>query len=80
MATVKKTKAKENLAGRVELRIPRNSADEDPNVFISVNGKNFIVPRGQTVLVPPEIAEEYFRAEEAKESFITTIEDRKAKD
>lgn len=80
MAQVKKAKAKENPSGRVELRIPRNSADEEQNVFISVNGKNYLIPKGQNVLVPPEVAEEYRRSEEAKESFITTIEDRRAKE
>lgn len=80
MAQVKKANANENPAGRVELRIPRNSADEEQNVFISVNGKNYLIPKGQNVLVPPEVAEEYRRSEEAKESFITTIEDRRAKD
>jgi len=80
MATVKKAKTNENKAGRVELRIPRNSADEEQNVFISVNGKNYLIPKGQNVLVPPEVAEEYYRSEEAKESFITLVEDRRAID
>jgi len=80
MATVKKANPQENRSGRVELRIPRNSADEEQNVFISVNGKNFLIPKGQTVLVPPEVAEEYHRSEEARESFISAVEDRRAKD
>jgi len=80
MATVKKAKNNEHKAGRVELRIPRNSADEEQNVFISVNGKNYLIPKGQYVLVPPEVAAEYYRSEEAKESFITEIEDRRAKE
>ena len=49
MAVAKKAKANENIAGRVELRIPRSSADEDPNIFISVNGKNWLIPKGKTV-------------------------------
>lgn len=77
MATVKKAKPEENRAGRVELRIPRNSADEEQNVFISVNGKNWLIPKGQTVLVPPEVAEEYYRAEEAREAFISAVETRR---
>ena len=77
MATVKKAKTNENTAGRVELRIPRSSADEEQNVFISVNGKNYLIPKGQTVLVPPEVADEYYRSEEAKEAFISAIEDRR---
>lgn len=77
MAQVKKAKPQENKAGRVELRIPRNSADEEQNVFISVNGKNYLIPKGQTVLVPPEVAEEYYRSEEAKETFISAVETRR---
>jgi len=77
MATVKKAKPEENRAGRVELRIPRSSADEEQNVFISVNGKNFLIPKGQTVLVPPEVAEEYYRSEEAREAFISAVETRR---
>lgn len=77
MATVKKAKPDENKAGRVELRIPRSSADEEQNVFISVNGKNFLIPKGQTVLVPPAVAEEYYRSEDAKENFISAVETRR---
>lgn len=77
MATVKKAKPDENKAGRVELRIPRSSADEEQNVFISVNGKNWLIPKGQTVLVPPAVAEEYYRSEDAKENFISAVETRR---
>ena len=77
MATVKKAKANEDKAGRVEIRIPRSSADDEANVFISVNGKNYLIPKGQTVLVPPAVAEEYFRSEEAKENFINAVETRR---
>ena len=72
-----KVNTKKEIAGRVELRIPRSSADEDPNVFISVNGKNWLIPRGQTVFVPGEVAEEYRRSVEAKERFISVVEDRR---
>ncbi len=77
MAVAKKAKANENIAGRVELRITRNTSDEDPNVFISVNGKNWLIPKGKAVLVPPEVAEEYRRSEEAKERFIRVVENRR---
>lgn len=77
MAVAKKAKANENIAGRVELRIPRSSADEDPNVFISVNGKNWLIPKGKAVYVPPEVAEEYRRSIEAKERFIRVVENRR---
>ena len=77
MAVAKKAKANENIAGRVELRIPRSGADDEPNVFISVNGKNWLIPKGKAVYVPPEVAEEYRRSEEAKERFIRVVENRR---
>lgn len=78
MATVKKANPKVVPVGRIELRIPRSSADEDPNIFISVNGKNWLIPKGKTVFVPPEVAEEYRRSVEAKERFISVVENRRS--
>lgn len=60
MAEVKETKqVKEE---RVPVTIPYENGDE----FVSVNGKNFILPAGQTSMVPPEIAAELRRAIDAK--------------
>lgn len=59
---------------RVALAIPRGDAKGDPNLFISVGGKNYILPRGKTSEVPPEVAEEYYRSERAKEKYFTTAE------
>ena len=52
---------------RVEVFIPKGQANEDPNLFVSVNGKNYLLPRGKKSKVPPEIAEEIRRANEAEE-------------
>ena len=30
-----------------EIFIPRAGAKEDPNLFVSVNGKNFLIPKGK---------------------------------
>ena len=51
--------AKEEL---VSLRIERVPGDDDLNVFIGLNGKNYIIPKGKTVEVPKAVAEEYRRA------------------
>ena len=32
---------------RVEVFIPKGQANEDPNLFVSVNGKNYLLPRGK---------------------------------
>ena len=50
---------------RVELFIPRGSDRDDPNYFIGINGKNFVLPKGKKSMVPPEVKAEYERAERA---------------
>ena len=51
-----------NKTGTVSLLIPRLPGDGDANVFVGINGKNYIIPKGKTVQVPNEVAEEYHRA------------------
>ena len=60
--------------GRVLLSVPRGDAKGDPNLFISINGVNYLLPKGKTSEVPAEVAEEYYRAERAKEKFFETSE------
>ena len=50
---------------RVEVRIPRGSEHGDPNVFVGINGTNYILPRGKTSLVPRFVKEELDRSDEA---------------
>jgi len=57
---------------RVPLTVPRGDVKGDPNLFISVGGKNYLLPRGKTSMVPPEVLEEYNRSERAKEKFYAT--------
>ena len=54
--------------GYVDLFIPKGYANDEPNYFISVNGKNFILPKGKTSKVPAYIKEEYDRAMRAQEA------------
>jgi hypothetical protein len=51
---------------RVEITIPRGDKRDDPNLFVSINGVNYLLPRGKTSLVPPEVAEEVKRSWEAE--------------
>ena len=46
----------------VSLLIPRVPGDDSPNFFVGINGKNYLIPKGKTVEVPKEVAEEYHRA------------------
>mgnify|MGYP006928571411 CR=1 FL=1 len=51
----------------VEVLIPRGGKNEDPNVFVAINGKTWLLPRGKTSLVPPEVAAELARAQMAQD-------------
>ena len=51
----------------VEVFIPRGYANEDPNFFVSVNGVNYLLPRGKTSKVPPHIAAAINRSFKAQE-------------
>lgn len=51
---------------RVALFIDYPRPNEDPNEFIGINGKIYILPKGKTSMVPPEVKEEYDRAQRAK--------------
>ena len=53
---------------KVDLFIPRGPSIEDPNVIISVNGKNYVLPKGKTSKVPEFVKYEYERALKAKEA------------
>lgn len=39
---------------------------EDPNFYVGINGKAYIIPRGEAVEVPPEVAHEIRRSQEAE--------------
>ena len=51
---------------RVPITIPRGDKRDDSNLFVSVNGVNYLLPKGQTSMVPPEVAEEIRRSWEAE--------------
>ena len=58
----------EKKNNRVELFIPKGSANEEPNLLIGFNGKNYLLPRGRKSMVPPAVAAEYYRAAAAQEA------------
>lgn len=57
---------KKKTEERVEIFVPRGNSNEDPNLFISVNGVNYLLPRGKKSLVPPHVAYEFERAQKAE--------------
>ena len=52
--------------GYVELYIEPGYGKDDPNEFISINGVNYILPKGETSMVPPCVKAEYERSRRAK--------------
>lgn len=56
-------KAKDN---RVEIFVPKGYANEDPNLFIGVNGVNYLLPKGKKSLVPDFVAAEFERTKNAE--------------
>ena len=55
-----------NKEGYVDLFIPKGYANDEPNEFISLNGKNYILPRGKTSKVPPAVKREYEKSQRAQ--------------
>lgn len=51
---------------RVEIFVPRTPGNTDPNLVIVINGKNYILPKGQKSFVPKAVAEEYERSKNAQ--------------
>ncbi len=52
---------------RIEVFIPRGGDRADPNLFVGINGVNYLLPRGKKSMVPPAVAEEIARGERAAE-------------
>lgn len=59
---------------RVEVFIPRGADREDPNLFVGINGVNYLLPRGKKSLVPPAVCAEIRRSELAAERFYESVD------
>ena len=55
----KKTRAREDIF------VPLGSTKDEETVFFAVNGKTMLVPRGGSVSVPKEFADEFKRSQQA---------------
>ena len=53
---------------RVDITVPKGYANDEPNLLISVNGVNYLLPKGKTSKVPKFIAEEFYRSQKAQEA------------
>ena len=59
---------------RVEIFVPKGYANDDPNMFISINGVNYLLPRGKKSMVPDFVAAEFYRSQKAQEKLDETME------
>ena len=64
----KATKPAETVVeDRVEVFVPKGYANDEPNLFVSVNGVNYLLPKGKKSLVPAHVAAEIERSKRAAE-------------
>lgn len=59
---------------RVEIAIPRGPEREDPNLFVAVNGVNYLLPRGKKSSVPAFVAREIERSGRAADIFYENMD------
>lgn len=74
MATTTK---KETESKKIQVRLPRNpgqNANQDE--FFSVNGKNYIIKRGEYVDIPMELYEVIVNGEKAEEAAFKFAEEQ----
>ena len=62
---------------RVEIFIPRQSDREDPNLFVGINGVNYLLPRGKKSMVPQSVAAEIERSGRAVDVFYENVDGMK---
>ena len=74
MSTTKPTKTTDD---RVEVSIPRGGYREDQNLFVAVNGVNYLLPRGKKSCVPKAVADEIERSGRAADIFYENVDGMK---
>ena len=77
-AQEEKTAVKENVVPeeeRVDLPVPKGYANDEPNLLISVNGVNYLLPKGKTSKVPKFIADEFYRSQKAQEALDKRVDE-----
>lgn len=53
--------------GRVKMSVLRGNEREDPNLFVGINGINYLLPKGRTSNIPIAVHDELYRASRARE-------------
>lgn len=63
--------------GLVDMFVDRDPSDDNPNVVIGFNGKNYVMPRGEVSRVPKYIKDEYERSKRAQYKADKTVAELK---
>lgn len=71
----KKTETEKKDDGKVEVFVPRGNRNDEATLFVSVNGKNYFIPKGKTSRVPQCVADEIERAEYAQRRLDKTMDE-----
>ena len=75
------TKKNKESTARVQVRLPRNKGQNaNQDEFFSVNFRNYIIKRGETVEIPEELAEVIRNAEKAEEYAMQYADERKVRE
>ena len=67
MANNENKASKAPVENRVEVFIPKGYANDEPNLFVSVNCVNYLLPKGKKSMVPDFVAAEIERSKRAAE-------------
>lgn len=52
---------------KVEVYIPKGNVNDEPNLFVAVNGKSFLLPKGKKSMVPRYVYDEIMRSRKAED-------------
>lgn len=61
----------------VDLFVDRDPSDDNPNLVIGFNGKNYVMPKGEVSRVPKYIKDEYERSKRAQYKADKTVAEMK---
>lgn len=57
---------------RVEVFIPKGLANDDHNLYLCINGVKYLLPKGETSMVPPHVKAAIERSQRAQARYEKT--------
>ena len=70
----KEVKKKVGNEDRRDVFIDRGNPGDDPNLYVCINGRSFLLPRGKVSNVPVYVAEEIERTKRAQIRYDETMD------